>query len=86
MGEEKSYCIIDSWFSNRRRMGLAALVSFILATFSILLHYLVAPIFGKNELASGIAMMMSFVFIAGFAVAFAIWLILCLERRLRSSA
>ncbi len=64
-------------------MGLAALVSFILATFSILLHYLVAPIFGKNELVSGVAMIMSFVFIAGFAVAFAVFLILSLERSLK---
>jgi len=86
MNEEKSCCIVDSWFSDRRRMGLAALVSVILVTLSILLHYLVAPIFGKNELVSGVAMIMAFVFIAGFAVAFAIWLILCLERRLRPSA
>jgi hypothetical protein len=83
VSNEKSCCIIDSWFSDRRRMGLAALVSFILATFSILLHYLVAPIFGKNELVSGVAMIMSFVFIAGFAVAFAVWLILSLERSLK---
>lgn len=86
MSEERSCCVIDSWFSNARRMGLAALVSFILATFSILLDYLVAPVFGKNDLASGTAMTMSFVFIAGFSVAFAVWLILCLERRLRPSA
>ncbi len=81
--KEKSCCILDSWFSNRRRMGLAALVSVILGVFSILLHSIIAPLFGKNELASGIAMMMAFVFIAGFAVAFAVFLILFLERSLK---
>lgn len=64
-------------------MGLAALVSAILGVFSILLHYIIAPIFGKNDLASGVAMMMSFVFIAGFAVAFAVFLILSLEKKFR---
>jgi hypothetical protein len=34
-------------------------------------------------LVSGVSMIMSFVFIAGFAVAFAIWLILSLERSLQ---
>jgi len=81
VSEDKSCCIIDSWFSDRRRMGLAALVSAILGVFSVLLHYIIAPIFGKNGLASGVAMMMSFVFIAGFAVAFAVFLILQLEKR-----
>jgi hypothetical protein len=85
MTEEKPVCIIESWFSNRRRMGLAALVSFILATFSILLHYVVAPIFGESDLVSGVAMIMSFVFISGFAVAFAVWLILSLEKNLKSA-
>ena len=83
MNEEKSCCIVDSWFSNPRRMGLAALVSAVLGIFSTLLHNIIAPIFGKNDLASGVAMMMAFVFIAGFAVAFAIFLILQLEKRVR---
>ncbi len=86
MDKEKSCCIVDSWFSNARRMGLAALVSAVLGIFSVFLHYVLASVFGKNELASGIAMIMAFVFLAGFSVAFALWLILCLERRLRPSA
>jgi len=27
MNKEKSCCVIDSWFSNRRRMGLAVVES-----------------------------------------------------------
>lgn len=65
-------------------MGLSALVSAVLGIFSILLHSIIAPIFGKNELAAGITMMMAFVFIAGFAVAFAVFLILQLEKSVRS--
>ena len=66
-------------------MGLAALVCAILGVFSILLHSIISPVFGKNELASGIAMIMAFVFISGFAVAFAVFLILSLEKKLKSA-
>lgn len=64
-------------------MGLAALVCVILATLSILLHVIISPFFGKNDLVSGIAMIMAFVFVSGFAVALAVWLILWLEKKLR---
>jgi len=66
-------------------MGLAALVSAVLGVFSILLNLIISPILGKNELITGVTMMMAFVFIAGFAVAFAVFLILYLERRLKSA-
>lgn len=68
MNEEKFCCVFDSWFSNARRMGLAALISALLGVVSLLLHYFIAPIFGKNDLAS---------------VAFALWLILSLEKKFR---
>ena len=84
MNEERSCCIIDSWFSNARRMGLAAVVCSILAVFSILLHNLIAAIFGEQSFVSGITMIMAFVFLAGFSVAFAVFLILQLEKRVRS--
>jgi len=84
IGEEKPCCIIDSWFSDRRRMGLTALVSGVLAVFSILLNSIVSFFFGKNELIVGITMMMAFVFIAGFAVAVAVSLILYLEKKLKT--
>jgi len=84
MDKEKSCCVLDSWFSDRRRMGLAALVSGVLAVFSILLNSIVSFFFGKNELIVGITMMMAFVFIAGFAVAVAVSLILYLEKKLKT--
>lgn len=80
MNEEKSCCVIDSWFSNLRRMGLAALVCVILAVFSILLHNFISAVFGEQSFVSGITMTMAFVFLAGFAVAFAVFLILWLEK------
>jgi len=83
MNNEKSGCIIDSWFSNAKRMGLAALVCAFLAIISFLPHSFLAFTYGKSSLVSGVSMIMSFVFIAGFAVAFAIFLILSVERRLR---
>lgn len=64
-------------------MGLAALVSAVLGVFSILLHIIISPFFGKNDLVSGVAMIMAFVFISGFAVAFAVFLILWLEKKLK---
>lgn len=85
MGKERFGCIVDSWFSDRRRMGLAALVSAILAVFSILLNFIISPILGKNDLVTGVTMMMAFVFIAGFSVAFAVFLVLCLEGKFKSS-
>ena len=65
-------------------MGLAALVCAILAVISILSHNFLAAVYGKSSLVSGVSMIMAFVFIAGFAVAFAVFLILQLERRVRS--
>jgi len=64
-------------------MGLTALVSGVLGIFSILLNCIVSFFFGKNEMIVGITMMMAFVFIAGFAVAVAVWLILYLEKNLK---
>jgi hypothetical protein len=66
-------------------MGLAALVSAILGIFSILLNLIISPILGKNDLVVGITMMMAFVFIAGFSVALAVFLILFLEKNLKSA-
>jgi hypothetical protein len=40
---------------------------------------------GKNDLVVGITMMMAFVFIAGFSVALAVFLILFLEKNLKSA-
>jgi len=60
-------------------MGLAALVSAVLGVFSILLNLIISPILGKNDLITGVTMMMAFVFIAGFSVALAVFLILWLE-------
>lgn len=61
-------------------MGLAALVCAILAVLSILPHSLLSALYGKSSIISGISMIMAFVFIAGFAVALAVWLILRLEK------
>jgi len=84
MNDKKYGCVVDSWFSNARRMGLAALVCFILAIMAILLHNLLSAIYGENDFVSGITMIMAFVFLAGFSVAFAVFLILQLEKRVRS--
>ena len=83
MSEERSCCVIDSWFSNARRMGLAAAVCFILAVISVLLHTLLSAFYNQQSFVAGITMILAFVFIAGFAVAFAIFLILQLEKRVR---
>jgi len=84
VNEEKSCCVIDSWFSNARRMGLAALVCFILAIIAILLHNLLSAFYGENDFVSGITMILAFVFLAGFSVALAVFLILRLENKVRA--
>ncbi len=66
-------------------MGLAALVCAVLAVISVIPHNFLAVVYGKSSLVSGVSMILSFVFIAGFAVAFAVFLILFLERRLKSA-
>ena len=83
MNEEKNCCVIDSWFSNARRMGLAALVCIILAVVSILFHTLLSAFYNQQSFVVGITMIMTFVFLSGFSVAFAVFLILQLEKRIR---
>lgn len=63
-------------------MGLAAVVSVILAIFSILLHNVLSVFYGEQSFVSGVTMILAFVFLSGFAVAFAVWAILWLEKRL----
>ncbi len=66
-------------------MGLAALVSAILAIFSILLHEVLSVFYSEQSFISGITMIMAFVFLAGFSVAFAVFVILYLENKLKSA-
>ena len=84
MSKEKSCCVVDSWFSNVRRMGLAALVCIILAATSIVLHNLLSAVFDEQSFVAGITMITTFVFLAGFSVAFAVFLILQLEKSVKS--
>ena len=65
-------------------MGLAALVCAILAVISVLFHTLLSTFYNQQSFPVGITMITAFVFIAGFAVAFAVFLILQLEKRVRS--
>lgn len=77
-------CVLDSWFSSRRRMGAAVVVCLVLAAVSVLLHNLLSALFGESHLLSAIPFTAAFIFIAGFAVAIAVWLILWLEGRFRA--